>query len=84
MSGVKIEEVTWHDHYDDSEPVELGKVRMMPWVHTTVGYIVAEDEHMLAIAQTHRFPHVESKERYEAVTYIVKSAIAKRRTLPSK
>ncbi len=83
MKNVKIQRVTWNDHYDGGSGDKLiaGAVEMEPWTHTTVGFLVAESDTMIALAQHKQHAHFDTPDRFMQATYIVKAAIVSRKTL---
>jgi len=81
MKDIKIQCVVWNDHYTSTDKVRVGEVTMEPMVHSTVGFLVAESDKMIALAHSKQHVHLDSAVRYLEVTYILKTDIVKRKNL---
>jgi len=81
MKNIKVQCVTWNDHYTSPDTVKVGEVTMEPFTHTTVGFLIAESDKMVALAHSKQHVHLNSPVKYLEVTYILKTDIVKRKTL---
>ena len=72
--------IQWEDHFTMFDSMEYGSI-LDTWVMETVGFIIAENDKMIAIAHTHLREHNGDSAKFKEVTHILKADILRRKTL---